>query len=266
MGLLFLGGFIAIIAALGHVPRIKFGDTEMDTSVAYWAGAVAGAERAGDAIGELLADSPEREQLLDEAVRAVAVESWSAARSAAQLEGNADALTRSGEHWRRQAQDATEDSGRPESQAQSLAEEPLAILARFANFNPEIDHLTIARELLLLGYRGVPPERRGGRSNAAYLRWIYTGKSRTVRLYQNSAGLISDSQPQVELQVVFLELSVRAGRIQRSGSTTHLPTSASCFKPPESYERSRTPRRRRNYSVEQVAHRGVNRDPYLAHA
>ena len=84
-----------------------------------------------------------------------------------------------------------------------LPEAAIEILERFSNFNPDADHARVANALLDLGYVGVPPKGRGSRSNAAYVRWIYSGTARTVRMYQNSAGSISDSQPQFEVAMTF---------------------------------------------------------------
>lgn len=195
--LLILGAFFAVVAALGHVPRLKWGDAEIDSSVAYWAGAFAGAERAGEEIGERLVDSPERQELLEDALRAVAAESWFGAVSAAHAEGRGSGdLPSPLDRWSRRAPDEEGILRQTEPQVQRLSEEALAILERFSSFNPEADHFRVANSLLDLGFQGFPPQGRGSRSKAAYLRWIYSGESRTVRLYQNSAGLISDSQPQ----------------------------------------------------------------------
>ena len=61
------------------------------------------------------------------------------------------------------------------------------------------DHVALASRLVGFGFEPhLPVSRAGaGAGGAAYVRWTVTGTQRSVTLYQNSSGLVSDSKPQL---------------------------------------------------------------------
>jgi len=68
-----------------------------------------------------------------------------------------------------------------------------AMVQRIAARDPSPHHLTVASQLWTLGYQPNLP------AAATYVRWTVQGTSRGVTLYQETAGLVSDSRPQLEL-------------------------------------------------------------------
>lgn len=71
--------------------------------------------------------------------------------------------------------------------------QPVAdMLQRFVRFDHGLDHHIVAARLAGLGFHpNLPP-------SAAYVRWTVTGTRRSVTLYQNSTGLVSDSHAQLD--------------------------------------------------------------------
>ncbi|MCP3420570.1 hypothetical protein [Nocardioides pinisoli] len=72
------------------------------------------------------------------------------------------------------------------------------MVARFAAYEAG-PHQEVADHMKALGFEGLLPQaRKGSASKTPYIRWVYKGSARTVRLYQNSKGLVSDSKKQLD--------------------------------------------------------------------
>ena len=217
-GLLVTGAFFAMIAVLGHVPRLKWGDTEVDpTQLAYAVGVSRGAEEVNDAAQELL------ETLPDNAGAVEALDTFKEALAAREVERALHTSERSPDPGLATlAEDAARLGITRERVRQlrlraeqaglgHLPTEVFQILTRFAGFNAGVDHFAVARQLDELGYEGLAPRSQAAGSGPAYVRWVYEGTTRTVRLYQNSAGLISDSKPQLEFATRLKGAEVEGG-------------------------------------------------------
>lgn len=205
--LLVLGSLFALMAVLGHVPRFKWGGTEVDPGLYFAAGVAQGAEEVAEAAQGLLATSDEESDLGD-ALDAVTAEVTARelrralSRTVTSAEDSTE-LQRTLDEWAQMLGVSRERVRQLRQRAKDLGLEqvPLDVvlnLGRLAAFNPSFDHHSVARELATLGFQAHAPQSRTDGSDAAYVRWLYQGPNRTVRLYQNSAGLISDSRPQLE--------------------------------------------------------------------
>lgn len=197
--LLVIGALFMIIAVLGHVPRLRWGQPEIDpTGFAYAAGVAQGANEVTGVAQEIVARTPGGYEAADE-LDAFRERLTSRELSRAVLGSERAGLTEMAESLgitqerARQVEVRVGDAG-----LEGLPPEAALILMRFAEFNDRVDHFAVARGLLDIGYKPSTPQSRREGSNAAYIRWLFDGSQRTVRLYQNSAGLVSDSKPQTE--------------------------------------------------------------------
>ena len=84
-----------------------------------------------------------------------------------------------------------------EPDASAGSESINSMVARFADYESG-PHQEVADHMKGLGFEGLLPQaRKGSKTKTPYIRWVYKGSVRTVRLYQNSRGLVSDSKKQL---------------------------------------------------------------------
>lgn len=204
--LLAMGALFVVIALVGHVPRLKWGSAEVDPALLFAAGVAQGAESVTEAAQGILATAPADEDV-SEALEAVATEVTSREiRRAVGRSLPSDANMEQVATLDEQARDlgVTRERVRhlrSRARELGLGSVPLDVvlnLGRLAAYDGSVDHHSVAREMANLGYSAYAPQSRAAASDsAAYIRWLYQGAGQTtVRLYQNSAGLISDSRPQ----------------------------------------------------------------------
>jgi hypothetical protein len=91
------------------------------------------------------------------------------------------------------------DQAAPRQPTDTLIDPTLAaMLTRFERYNPSVPSATdVATTFLSRGYKPLLPQTGASvKSDSSYIRWVYAGSAKTVRLYQNSVAISSYAQDQ----------------------------------------------------------------------